>query len=263
MSLAGQAWGAMRKAAGDMRRHGGPVRQKPKNRHSGAWRRRATKDSFPPAKEFVGGAAVPGLRWACWRPAARAWFDAVPPDHAVAAGAGVRAASLRAGRSVAPRLAAFLAPLPSAGRGRPGAWQLATAGAAAGHHALRRQPQEAGARSRSASTRSRRLRELPRQNLPALLQAMVLLPLFLWAVYVIARDKLRRLPGAAAAERGEPAARVSSALAHGAVLEGRGALPGVRRGGPGPPDAPLQAGPADEQAGNPRRDARNWKAIRR
>jgi flagellar biosynthetic protein FlhB len=31
---------------------------------------------------------------------------------------------------------------------------------------------------------------LPRQNLPALLQAMVLLPLFLWAVYVVARDRL-------------------------------------------------------------------------
>lgn len=35
-----------------------------------------------------------------------------------------------------------------------------------------------------------RLRELPRQNLPALVQALVMLPLFLWAVYVVARDKL-------------------------------------------------------------------------
>ncbi|HTX33531.1 MAG TPA: EscU/YscU/HrcU family type III secretion system export apparatus switch protein [Bryobacteraceae bacterium] len=35
-----------------------------------------------------------------------------------------------------------------------------------------------------------KLRELPRQNLPALVQAMVLLPLFLWAVYVVARDHL-------------------------------------------------------------------------
>ena len=35
-----------------------------------------------------------------------------------------------------------------------------------------------------------RLRELPRQNLPSLLQAMALLPLFLWAVYVVARDRL-------------------------------------------------------------------------
>ncbi len=35
-----------------------------------------------------------------------------------------------------------------------------------------------------------RLRELPRQNLSALLQAMVLLPLFLWAVYAVARDRL-------------------------------------------------------------------------
>jgi flagellar biosynthetic protein FlhB len=35
-----------------------------------------------------------------------------------------------------------------------------------------------------------KLKELPRQNLPALLQAVVLLPLFSWAVYAIARDKL-------------------------------------------------------------------------
>jgi flagellar biosynthesis protein FlhB len=35
-----------------------------------------------------------------------------------------------------------------------------------------------------------RLRELPRQNLPALVQAAVLLPVFLWAVYVVARDRL-------------------------------------------------------------------------
>jgi flagellar biosynthetic protein FlhB len=35
-----------------------------------------------------------------------------------------------------------------------------------------------------------RLRELPRQNLPALFQAMVLLPLFLWAVWVVARGKV-------------------------------------------------------------------------
>jgi len=35
-----------------------------------------------------------------------------------------------------------------------------------------------------------RLRELPRQNLPSLVQAVVLLPLFLWAVYVVARDHL-------------------------------------------------------------------------
>jgi len=36
-----------------------------------------------------------------------------------------------------------------------------------------------------------KLRELPRQNLPSLPQAVVLLPLFLWAVYAIARDKLQ------------------------------------------------------------------------
>jgi flagellar biosynthesis protein FlhB len=35
-----------------------------------------------------------------------------------------------------------------------------------------------------------KLKELPRQNIPSLLQSMVLLPLFLWAVYAVARDKL-------------------------------------------------------------------------
>src|ERR1017187_4722103 len=35
-----------------------------------------------------------------------------------------------------------------------------------------------------------KLRELPRQNLPSLFQAVILLPLFLWAVYAMARHKL-------------------------------------------------------------------------
>jgi flagellar biosynthetic protein FlhB len=35
-----------------------------------------------------------------------------------------------------------------------------------------------------------RLKELPRQNLPSLAQALVMLPLLLWAVYVVARNKL-------------------------------------------------------------------------
>jgi flagellar biosynthetic protein FlhB len=38
-----------------------------------------------------------------------------------------------------------------------------------------------------------KLKDLPRQNLPMLLQSLILLPLFLWAVYVIARDKLDAL----------------------------------------------------------------------
>ena len=35
-----------------------------------------------------------------------------------------------------------------------------------------------------------RLQDLPKQNLPSLAQAMVLLPVFLWAVWVVAREKL-------------------------------------------------------------------------
>jgi flagellar biosynthetic protein FlhB len=38
-----------------------------------------------------------------------------------------------------------------------------------------------------------RLRELPSQNLASVAQALLLLPLFLWAVYVIVRDKLNVL----------------------------------------------------------------------
>jgi flagellar biosynthetic protein FlhB len=39
----------------------------------------------------------------------------------------------------------------------------------------------------------KRLQDLPRQNLPMLAQAAVLLPLFLWAAYAVARDKLEGL----------------------------------------------------------------------
>ena len=35
-----------------------------------------------------------------------------------------------------------------------------------------------------------KLRELPRQNGPALVQALILLPAFLWAVFIVAREKL-------------------------------------------------------------------------
>jgi flagellar biosynthesis protein FlhB len=35
-----------------------------------------------------------------------------------------------------------------------------------------------------------KIKELPKQNLPTLLQSVILLPIFLWAVYAIARDKL-------------------------------------------------------------------------
>jgi len=38
-----------------------------------------------------------------------------------------------------------------------------------------------------------RLKQLPRQNLPSLAQAAILLPVFLWAVYVVVRDKLEAL----------------------------------------------------------------------
>src|ERR1051326_1655895 len=38
-----------------------------------------------------------------------------------------------------------------------------------------------------------RLRELPGQNLSSLLQAIIMLPMFLWAVYAIAREKIEIL----------------------------------------------------------------------
>ena len=36
----------------------------------------------------------------------------------------------------------------------------------------------------------KKLRDLPKQTIPSVLQAMLLLPLFLWAVYAVAREKL-------------------------------------------------------------------------
>jgi flagellar biosynthetic protein FlhB len=38
-----------------------------------------------------------------------------------------------------------------------------------------------------------KLSELPRQNLPMVLQALILLPVFLWAVYALARDKMEAI----------------------------------------------------------------------
>jgi flagellar biosynthetic protein FlhB len=38
-----------------------------------------------------------------------------------------------------------------------------------------------------------KIKDLPRQNLPTLVQSIVLLPVFLWAVYAIARDKMDAL----------------------------------------------------------------------
>ena len=80
-----------------------------------------------------------------------------------------------------------------------------------------------------------KIKELPRQNLPALLQAVILLPLFLWAVYAIARDKLEGFLALPLRKRGERLA-VSRELAPGAFLESRRRVSGLRRGGPGAPD---------------------------
>ena len=82
-----------------------------------------------------------------------------------------------------------------------------------------------------------KLKELPRQNLPSLVQALVLLPVFLWAVYVVARAKIESFLTLPLAERGERL-RFDRLLADGAVLEGQRGVPGVRSGGPVPPDAP-------------------------
>jgi flagellar biosynthetic protein FlhB len=37
-----------------------------------------------------------------------------------------------------------------------------------------------------------KLKQLPGQNIPAVVQAVIMLPIFLWAVYVVARDKLEQ-----------------------------------------------------------------------
>ena len=74
-----------------------------------------------------------------------------------------------------------------------------------------------------------RLRELPRQNFPALMQAMVLLPLFGAAVYFICRDRFAEYLRSAARRRGNGSARRWAASLDRAAVERRGRLHGVRR----------------------------------
>ena len=108
-----------------------------------------------------------------------------------------------------------------------------------------------------------RLRELPRQNSTALLQALVLLPLFLWAVYAIARDRLDAFLAAAVAGRrfgyrGCCPARSRNCLWKAAgvflVFGAVDLFRQLRR---------YRRGPAHEQAGDPRGSQRTAKAIRR
>jgi flagellar biosynthesis protein FlhB len=72
-----------------------------------------------------------------------------------------------------------------------------------------------------------KLKELPRQNLPMLLQSLILLPLFLWAVYVIARDKLDAFL-ALPLESVDRRLGIPRRIADGAFLEGFGSVSGVR-----------------------------------
>ncbi len=98
-----------------------------------------------------------------------------------------------------------------------------------------------------------KLRELPRQNLPALVQALVLLPVFLWAVYVVARDHLDAFLALPMGSVEGGVALLCHSLMD-PVLEGGRRVPGVRGGGSLPPVAEAPAGSAHEQAGYQGRD---------
>ncbi len=116
-------------------------------------------------------------------------------------------------------------------------------------------------RTSNASILSR-LRELPRQNIPSLVQAVVLLPLFAGAVYGIVRDNwdaLLAMPLQAVEKSSlQMAVSVLDLIWKGAMLFlVLGAIDLVRQ------NRRYIGGPAHEQAGDPRRSARRSKAIRR
>ena len=111
-----------------------------------------------------------------------------------------------------------------------------------GDHAFGFSLKKAGARISTRLNPLARLRELPRQNLPALLQAVVMLPLFCGRCTAWCADKLDAVPGAAARERGERARVQVGARSMALFWKAAARVPGLRRGGPVPPDARATSG---------------------
>ncbi len=103
-----------------------------------------------------------------------------------------------------------------------------------------------------------KLRELPRQNLPSLLQAVIMIPVFGAAVYFLVKDDfqsylslpLRSVPSGAAHVAG---------LHPGPAVEGFIRVRGFRGGRPAAPEAAVPAGSQDEQTGDPRRIQRGGR----
>ena len=104
------------------------------------------------------------------------------------------------------------------------------------------------------------LRELPRQNLPALLRARSHAP-------AVQHRCIRHHPGQSVRLYGPPFSRggirlpAGLRLARHTALESLWRLHAVRRGGPAPATQPLPQRPAHEQAGDARRVQGNAKAI--
>ncbi len=98
-----------------------------------------------------------------------------------------------------------------------------------------------------------RLREIPRQNLSALMQAMIMLPVFGWIYLRAGKDQFRRVPVAASKKRigrRGPGRNLHPVVA----LEGVVSLCRVWCGRPFAAEAAVPERPPDEQAGNPRRN---------
>ena len=98
-----------------------------------------------------------------------------------------------------------------------------------------------------------KLRELPRQNLPALLQAAVLLPVFLWAAYTIAREKLDAFLALPLQSVESGCGLIARALME-LFWKAAERVPGLWRSGSLPPDAASQTGSPHEQTGDQGRD---------
>ncbi len=114
----------------------------------------------------------------------------LPANRAVAVHVGLHHAGSAARGRDASRLAdrpgSTLLPLLAAGL----AVAAATLGVSPGHHAIRPEPQEAGARSLASQSAGQAEANCPARTCPRWCRPMIMLPVFLWAVYVVARDKL-------------------------------------------------------------------------
>ena len=169
-----------------MRRHGGPIRENRSADRNGACRKPGRKGSFRrrgsswAALQFLTFAAVlrvGGARWlADFRQTARLFWRR--PSQRELSAADLTSIAWGVFGSICFRWywAAWRSPRPRLG------FRLITTRFGLSLKRLMPDPARLNPLAK--------LRELPRQNLPALIQAVIMLPLFLWAAYAIARERL-------------------------------------------------------------------------